>query len=452
MFSTIRQLLPAGNTSDSSSDLSETECFESGTSLGEDSSERNSTQIMESLSRSQAIIKFTPDGHILTANQNFLSVTGYDLVEIQGKHHRMFVDPVFASSQSYHDFWLALNRGEFQSAEYKRFGKNGREFWIQATYNPVLDDDGKVVKIIKLATDISAQKKSQIEIQDRSQAVIEFQPDGTILEANEMFLSTVQYSLAEIQGKHHRMFMMPEDASSASYQNFWPQLAAGEFLQGEFRRVRKDGSEIWLLGAYNPVFDVTGEVTKVIKSVSDITSRVNARMKAGEIGKSIVESVTEMSGAVGEISARMSENAGLASDAEASAERASQLVHQLDQNSSTISRVVDMIQTLADQTNLLSLNATIEAARAGEAGRGFAVVASEVKDLATQTSGATSEIRSTVETIQSDVEEVVNAIQGIVAGVSEVSANTRNVAASVEEQSVVMSALNSSADDLLSTS
>ncbi len=404
---------------------------------------------MKSLERSQAVIEFDPDGTIIRANDNFLGAVGYMLPEIAGKHHRMFVDPIYGQSEKYREFWAALNRGEFQSAEFQRFGKGGKEIWIQATYNPVFDEAGQVVKIIKFATDITRQKQSQAEIQNRSQAIIEFEPDGTIIHANDLFLGTVGYSLDEIKGRHHRMFMREDDAETNDYKTFWERLGRGEYRQGEFRRVKKDGSELWLQGAYNPVFDINGNVVRVIKGVANITDQVHAKQHAGEIGSSIAVSVNEMSQAIEEISRRVVCTADLAKDAEGSAERANGIVDELNRSSASISKVINLIQNLADQTNLLALNATIEAARAGDAGRGFAVVASEVKALANQTGDAINDIRSSVDTIHGNITEVVSSIHEITTGITEVSTNTESVAASVEEQSVVMSGLSTTAEALL---
>lgn len=408
------------------------------------------TGIMDALDRSQAVIEFLPDGTIITANQNFLSVLGYSLQDVQGQHHRMFVEPSYAASDGYTQFWKDLNSGEFQCAEYLRIGRGGKEVWIQATYNPVLGDDGQVIKVVKFATDISAIKEAQADIQNRSQAVIEFEPDGTIITANQLFLATVGYTLAEIKGKHHRIFMFDEDAATPEYADFWRSLSAGNFNQGEFRRVSRSGEELWLQGAYNPILDAKGAVVRVVKGVANITEQVNAKEHASSVGNSIAQSVTEMSSAIEEISQRVSRTADLAKTAEENAGAATEIVNELNAGSVNIGKVVSLIEGLAEQTNLLALNATIEAARAGESGRGFAVVASEVKELANQTAKATSDISASIEGIQGNINDVVSAIQGIANGVTEVSTNTTGVAASVEEQSVLMSGLSSTAEELIS--
>jgi methyl-accepting chemotaxis protein len=405
--------------------------------------------LIDSLDRSLAIIEFEPNGTILRANKNFLSALGYDEREIVGKHHQMFVDPIYSRSQAYRDFWESLNNGVFQCAEYQRFGKNQREVWIQATYNPVVDQSGKVVKVVKLATDITLQKRSQIEIQNRTQAVIEFNPDGTIITANQLFLSAVGYRLDEIVGKHHRIFMPREEANTQEYRDFWTRLGHGEHFQGEFRRITKSGNELWLQGAYNPTFDQSGKVCKVIKGVVDVTEQVNSKRRAGDVGTSIAHSVSEMNLALNEIARSVTNTASLAKDAEVTASHTTELVQRLNQNSDSICKVVELIQDLADQTNLLALNATIESARAGEAGRGFAVVASEVKALAKQTGSATSDIRQTINSIQENIRDVVASIQQISDGITQVSSNANSVSASVTEQSTIMNQLSTTADELL---
>ncbi|MEM6687873.1 MAG: PAS domain-containing methyl-accepting chemotaxis protein [Planctomycetota bacterium] len=407
---------------------------------------------LNSLNRSQAVIEFQPDGTILNANENFTSTVGYRLDEIVGKHHQIFVDPTYARSQEYGQFWDDLNSGKFKSAEFKRFGNGGNEIWIQATYNPVFDEQGNVVKVIKFATDITGQKKAQAEIQNRSQAVIEFTPEGIILDANSLFFDTMGYSIEEIRGKHHRMFMLPEDAESQEYSTFWDRLGKGEFRHGQFHRVSKGGNEVWLQGAYNPCFDADGKVTRVVKSVSDITNQIQSQQRAKEVGNGIAQNVSEMTAAIEGISTNLGRTASLAKGAMGSVTKANEVVGQLEKSSEIINNVVDLIQDLSDQTNLLALNATIEAARAGDAGRGFAVVASEVKQLANQTGEATSSIRSGVETIQADIREVISSISEIGSGIEEVSSNTDSVAASIQQQSNVMTSLNTTAEELLTLS
>jgi methyl-accepting chemotaxis protein len=237
---------------------------------------------VEAIMRSQAVIEFKLDGTILTANENFLGALGYTLDEIAGKHHRMFVDPIDAQSAEYRQFWADLAAGKYQAAAYRRIAKGGREIWIQATYNPVFDKAGKPVKVIKFATDITAQKneaadhEAQIAAISRVQAVIEFNLDGTVRDANDNFLATLGYRLDEVVGKHHRMFCEPGYTTSAEYAQFWDRLRGGEYVAAEFQRFGKGGKEIWIQASYNPILDAQGRPVKVIKFATDITERKRA--------------------------------------------------------------------------------------------------------------------------------------------------------------------------------
>ncbi|MEH2624358.1 methyl-accepting chemotaxis protein [Bradyrhizobium sp. AZCC 1719] len=246
--------------------------------------------LADALGRSQAVIEFGMDGTILTANNNFLKALGYSLGEIKGKHHSMFVDPSQRDSQAYRDFWTALRRGEYQAAEYRRIGKGGKEVWIQATYNPVLDGSGKPCKVVKFATDITARKiknmedASQIAAINRTQAVIAFEMDGTVVTANDNFLKAMGYTLAEIQGKHHSMFVGPSERDSAAYRQFWASLNRGESQQAEYKRIGKGGKEVWILASYNPVLDEKGKPFRVVKFATDITSqKLSTADLAGQI-------------------------------------------------------------------------------------------------------------------------------------------------------------------------
>jgi methyl-accepting chemotaxis protein len=234
---------------------------------------------MAAVGKAQAVIEFELDGTIITANDNFLNTLGYTLDEIRGRHHRMFVDASHAASNEYREFWAKLNRGEYDAGEYKRIGNGGKEVWIQASYNPILDVEGNPFKVVKYATDITADKlrnadfTGQIGAISKAQAVIEFKLDGTILSANDNFLATLGYSLDEIKGKHHRMFVEASHASSGEYVEFWAKLNRGEYDAGEYKRIGKGGKEVWIQASYNPIFDADGKPFKVVKYATDITQR-----------------------------------------------------------------------------------------------------------------------------------------------------------------------------------
>jgi methyl-accepting chemotaxis protein len=237
---------------------------------------------LDALDKSQAVVEFRPDGTVSMANENFLRVFGYQLRDIRGQHHRLFVDPAEAQTPEYQRFWESLRRGELQSGEYQRIGKEGRPVWIQATYNPVLDWRGRVVKIVKFATDVTEAKLrvanyiGQIDAINRSQAVIEFSTDGTITTANNLFLKIMGYTLAEIQGQHHSLFVDPAERGSVEYRGFWERLGTGTYQSGEFRRFTKTGLPVWLQATYTPILDMAGKPFKVVKFASDITAEKQA--------------------------------------------------------------------------------------------------------------------------------------------------------------------------------
>ena len=242
--------------------------------------------VYKALDRVQAIIEFNLDGTVVKANENFLNIFGYDLDEVAGKHHRIFCDPQYASSDAYAEFWQMLGRGEFHEAEFKRLAKGGRELWLRASYNPVFDKDGKPVRVVKFATDVTESKLKTAEFEgmaqaiDRAQAVIEFDLDGTVITANQNFLRIFGYGLDEIRGKHHKIFCDPGFAESLAYAEFWQKLGRGEYETDEFKRIAKDGTEVWLQASYNPIFDADGKLLKVVKFASDISDEVQKRSLA----------------------------------------------------------------------------------------------------------------------------------------------------------------------------
>jgi len=408
---------------------------------------------LAAIGRSQAVIEFELDGTIITANDIFLDVVGYSLAEIQGKHHGMFVTPTERESNAYREFWARLNRGEFQSAEYKRIGKRGKEVWILASYNPILDDTGKPFKVVKFAADVSEQKlktanfEGQIEAIGKSQAVIEFGMDGIVVNANENFLKAVGYSLAEIKGKPHGMFVLPAERDGDAYRAFWAALNRGEFQSGEFRRVGKGGREIWIQASYNPIRDLNGKPFKVVKYAADTTAQVIARMKSENV-RGMMESVAtgaeQLNSSVREISEAMLKSRDTASAAVERVEIADQQAQRLSTAAGAMSSIVQLIGDITGQINLLALNATIESARAGEAGRGFAVVAAEVKNLANQAKQATDKIGLEIGNLNGISADVVGALNSIKSAIQTVSEYVSSTAAAVEEQSVVTADMSSS--------
>jgi methyl-accepting chemotaxis protein len=430
---------------------------------------------LAALDRAQAIIEFNLDGIILTANKNFLTAVGYSLPEIVGKHHSIFVEPAYRDSAEYRQFWSRLRTGEFQAAQYRRFGKGGREIWIEASYNPVIGSDGKPYKIVKFATDITRQKAEdadrigQMAAIRKAQAVIEFDLDGVILDANENFLATVGYTLDEIKGQHHSLFVSPAERASADYKAFWAALKRGEYQAAQYKRFGKGGKEVWIQASYNPIFDAAGRPYKVVKFATDITGQTkllpNLRHiidhNFAEIDKAVVKSASESSGSidaarataenvqsvaaaaeelsasVGEISESMARSRTVTDSAYDQASSAGAYTKKLSDAASAMTGIVNLIQNIASQINLLALNATIESARAGEAGRGFAVVAQEVKNLANQAAKATEQITSEINGVQSISSEVVAALESIRGSIGTMRDSVVSAVAAVEEQSAL---------------
>ncbi|WP_398468391.1 PAS domain-containing protein [Tardiphaga sp.] len=398
------------------------------------------------IDRAQAVIEFDMDGTIVTANDNFLKAVGYALAEIQGQHHGMFMPEAERDSAGYRAFWERLNRGVYQSGEYKRIGKDGREIWILATYNPILDEGGKPFKVVKFAADVTEQKLisadngGQIEAIEKSQAVIEFRMDGTIVSANQNFLDAVGYQLDEIKGRHHRMFVAPDDIASPAYAEFWARLNQGQYQAAEYRRVGKGGKEIWIQASYNPILDLNGKPFKVVKYATDTTALAIGRMKAVR-ARALIDSVAdgseEMSASIREISETMVKSRQTAIGAADRVQAADAQAQRLSDTAQSMGGIVELIGNITSQINLLALNATIESARAGEAGRGFAVVASEVKNLASQAKQATDRITAEIDGLNGVSGDVASALDAIRAAIEEVNEFVNSTAAAVEEQSTV---------------
>jgi methyl-accepting chemotaxis protein len=537
---------------------------------------------LEALDRVQAIIEFDLDGTVRHANENFLRTLGYTLDEIKGQHHKTFCDPAYVASDAYQAFWAKLRRGEYDAGVYRRLGKGGKEVWIQAAYNPILDPAGKPYKVVKFATDITTQKNQTAEFEgkvraiDRAQAVIEFNLDGTVITANANFLAVLGYSLDDVRGKHHRMFCDPSYVASPDYELFWAKLRRGDLDAGIYRRIGRGNKEVWIQATYNPILDAAGKPYKVVKFATDVTPEKKAQMEidalvraasegrlsdrieasryegamrqlgdavnrlmdavvrplrdatgvlnglaAGDLTAAMgddyqgefaqlrdainqsmaklrdvvlkigdsARAVTHASGDIAdgntslskrtqeqasalqetaasleEMTATVKQNASnatqadqLAAGARDAAEKGGQVVGSavgamtaITEASKRVADIIGVIEQIAFQTNMLALNAAVEAARAGDQGRGFAVVASEVRNLAQRSAAAAKEIKTLIQDSNEKVDQgskLVNrsgeTLQEIVSSVKKVSDIIGEINSASEQQAAGIDQINS---------
>ena len=468
---------------------------------------------MDAISKAQAVIEFNMDGSVITANDNFLETLGYALDEIKGQHHSMFVEPAVRNSAEYKQFWERLNRGEFATGEFKRIDKSGEEVWIQASYNPILDVSGTPFKVVKFATDITAAKLAtaenagKMDAISKAQAVIEFNMDGTIITANDNFLNALGYSLDEVTGRHHSMFVESEFKDSVEYRQFWEKLNRGEFEAAEYKRIGKGGKEVWIQASYNPILDANGTPFKVVKFATDVTatkfaindiSRIVQLLAQGDLtevieadyigefaqlktdingtierlsavmndvnmnSSSIAEASSEVSGTAESLSQGASEQAASVEETSAAIEQMGASINQNSENARVtdgiatessnaakeggesvlatvqamkdIAEKISIIEDIAYQTNMLALNAAIEAARAGEHGKGFAVVAAEVRKLAERSQVAASQISELTGSSVKVAEKAGGLLEKMVPDIARTAELVQEITAASEEQ------------------
>ncbi len=367
--------------------------------------------LYKAIDRSAGIIEFSPQGVVLSANDNFCRVVGYAQGDIVGKHHRMFCDEAYASSREYAQFWQKLAAGQFVSGRFKRYRRTGEEVWLSASYNPLIDDAGRVVSVIKIAQDVTARvkedmlAKATLTAASESMGIIEFTPDGTVLSANANFLRLMEVRAEKAVGQHHRVFCDPEYARTAEYADFWARLGRGEHIGGTFERRTGTGRPIWLEATYNPVLGEDGKVERVVKLARDVSAQQRGLIEDERIAAESIqlaqrsrEGATSAQDTARDTESKMTQLAGAVEHSTTEAERLGEISVRIGDISTAISEI-------AKQTNLLALNAAIEAARAGESGRGFAVVADEVRKLAERTATQAGQIGDMIKAAQTTAQE-----------------------------------------------
>ncbi|RII37916.1 PAS domain S-box protein [Pseudooceanicola sediminis] len=479
---------------------------------------RDNRSQVDAIRRTMAVVEFDLQGNITDANDLFLKTMGYRLDELQGKHHRMLVPPEDASSAEYKGFWDRMAKGASEKGEVRRLDKRGKSRWLEATYETLLDPEGRPFKVVKYAFDITNAKNlaadaaSQIAAINRVQAVIEFDTQGNILAVNDTFCAAMGYAPEEIRGKHHRMFVSSDFANSPDYDEFWKTLRSGKEHSGNFTRIGKGGKPVYIRASYNPIRNAAGEVVKVVKYAIDTTAlqltvdtmqsgldkladgdlsvRLDQNLgemdairqkfniavtKVDEAMQAVLERATqvhtetgaiisasnelsrrtetqaatleetavalnELAGSVKQAAATASVAQNKADEAKTQTEESGRIVRnavsameEIEESSSKISSITKVIDDIAFQTNLLALNAGVEAARAGEAGRGFAVVAQEVRALAQRSSEAAKEIASLISDSTTQVVKGVNLVGQAGQSITTIDGMVRNIHDSVSQ-------------------
>lgn len=407
---------------------------------------QNAKGILNAIDSTFAFVEYDTRGNVLHANTNFTTILGYRLDEILNKHHRIFVEPASANSNTYSQFWSDLNSGLSKSDVFKMISKDGKEVWAQSVYAPVKDEMGRVTKIIQIATDITAEKmrnadfEGQLAAVGKSQAVIEFNLDGTITRANENFLNAVGYTLDEIKGRHHSIFIEEKDRQSPNYREFWAKLNRGEFESGEFRRIGKGGKEVFIQASYNPILDLSGKPFKVVKMATDCTAQVAARNEMrkkvdyilelaskGDLTQdisatgddaisqicrglgaffadlrktisSMADNAAALSGASEELSSVSSEMSSNAEETSSQANVVSAASEQVSQNVQTVSTGVDELNSAIRE---IAMNAT-EAAKVSQQA---VTIASSTNETISKLGASSSEIGKVVKVITSIAEQ-----------------------------------------------
>lgn len=384
---------------------------------------------LAAIHKAQAVIEFDLQGQVIMANQNFLDTMGYRLEEIQGQLHRLFVDPFERESAHYAEFWKKLSAGQYDAGLYRRIAHDGREVWLQASYNPILDERGLPMKVVKYATDVTAQERRNADFEgqlaaiSKVQAIIELEMDGTIIRANDLFLKALGYRADEIVGRSHSMFVQDEERKSPAYAEFWRKLGHGQYDTGQYLRIGKNGKQVWIEASYNPILDGAGRPFKVVKYVTHITRRFTA----AQTFQVAVQGLTENAERASQADELARQACDVAEKGGKTVEDVVRTMSSITQSSRRISDITGVMDGIAFQTNILALNAAVEAARAGSHGRGFAVVADEVRNLAQNSASAAKEIKDLITASVTQIESGAALVQSAGTTMDDILSSSRRV-------------------------
>lgn len=373
-------------------------------------------QVRESLESEMLALYLDSKGVIESVNANFEKELNFTKGEVVGRYLTDLVPAHAKSAEHFAQMSAAIKQGEHWAGALQITRGQQKEAWLRAIVQPVKDTKNRVMYISVYASDLtrtietSREHENIIAALQRSTAVIEFNLDGTVLTANDRFLKSMGYTLAQIQGKHHRLFCEPAEYNSQAYKSFWEKLNRGEFIADRFKRVDHYGKAVWLEASYNPIIDAYGKLYKVVKFATIITDQVNHEIAVAEAAETAY-SISQMTDAsVQKGNEVVQQTVKVMRELASQMDSAAEAIGALDKQSQLIGTIIKSISSIADQTNLLALNAAIEAARAGDQGRGFSVVADEVRQLASRTSQATKEIVDVVSQNQNLAASAVSTI------------------------------------------